>query len=223
MRTAILSALLLVSMCATALAQSVGTPPYTGPYDFASTGALKAGQYYGPFALSTPTNIAIASANKMYAEPFFVPATSTLKTLTFDIGTGNASAWNARMCVYQDNGKFAPDGMPLLADSGTVAVGSGSITGTQTSPTLNSGSGVALAGPSWYWVTFNADATGASVFMNFTASGVRLFGDNVVAGIYNGVINSGVSASQTFGACPATFPTSAINRNAGTPYIELGF
>jgi hypothetical protein len=170
-----------------------------------------------------PSNTAVGAANTLYGIPFFVGSSSTLKTLSFDIGTGNAAAWHARMCVYADSGAGSPGALVTSADTGSISIASGSVTGVQTA-TVNGATGVVLSGPAWYWLSFMADSASESVFSSAgTFSSQRLLGDSVSVGIYNGVQNTGVSGAQTFGACPSTFPSPSVVRNVGVPYIEAGF
>lgn len=200
-------------------------PPSTTPVpSLALPGGYKAGRFYGAILPGNPTNAALGAANTLYSTPFFVAAPSTLKSLSFDIGTGNAAAWNARMCVYADNGSGLPGTLVPSADTGTVAIGSGSVTGVQTA-TVNGSTGVVLGGPAWYWLAFMADSSSESVFStNGSAlNAQRLFGDSLSTGIFAGVVNNGVSGAQTFGACPTTYPSPAVARNVVIPYVEAGF
>lgn len=226
MKYLLLGLLLLPSL---AWAQSASPGPFTGPFDLAPTGGYQAGRFYGPStpgSASAPANAAVGAANTLYAVPFFVPSGSApVKTLSFDIGTGNAAAWNARMCIYTDSGNWSPSSLVTNSDTGTIAIASGSVTGVQTSSTLNGGSGVSLSGPAWYWLAFNASSNAESIFQS-TGTGMgaqRLFGDSVSSGIFNGVQNLGVSVAQTFGACPASFGAASVVRNAAVPYIVVGF
>lgn len=222
MKKILATILAALALAAGANAQSIQSSPSPN-LPLSTTGPLKASRFYGPYSFGTPTSQAVAAANTLYAIPFFVPATSVAKTLLFDIGAGNASAWNAELCIYTDTGSWAPGS--VLADSGTVSIGSGSVTGVQTG-TLNGSTGITLAGPAWYWLAFNASSASESIFQttssNVTIYSQALFGDSVNSGIFNGVNNTGYSMSQTFGACPGTY-SGAINRNAATPYIEVGF
>ena len=175
----------------------------------------------------TPVNAAVGAANRLFAIPFFVGQNSQLKTLSFDIGTGNALAWNARMCVYADNGSGLPGSLVPNGDTDTVAIAAGSVTGVQTA-NVNSTSGVLLAGPALYWVTFMADNAGESLFSFNTATGYFLtqtyLGATEVASLFTGAQTTGVYMSQTFGACPSTFSSSpTYSLNSPTPYLVLGF
>lgn len=216
---------LLILMCVSvsAFAQSVSFQGYQAT-PWSLPGPYKAGRYYGPEFHVGPTNTALAAAATLYAEPFYVGASSVLKTLNFDIGTGIAGAWNARMCVYYDSGSGSPAGLVPNSDAGTIAIGSGSVTGVETS-TLNSGNGITLSGPGWYWLAFMADTSGQSVY-SFSGGGpvvAQLLGDSIAAGIYNGVANYAYSMAQTFGACPGSMSTATVARNTAIVFIEAGF
>lgn len=193
-----------------------GVPVYNLPGAKRATSAS-----IGPVT-AAPAGGALPSANEMFATPFKIDATSTLKTLSFDITSGNASAWNARMCVYADNGSGQPGS--LIADSGTIAVGSGSLTGVQTSSTLNSGSGVSLA-PGWYWSVLMADNASESL-MSISQAGSLLISQMIGASsptaALAGTFSTGWKVSQTFGACPNPFGTASLN--AGTiPVVAEGW
>lgn len=216
------SAMLLAANVAFAQQVVSGGNPF---FDSTLPGGYKAGRFYGPFHTSTPSNTALAAANTLYAFPFFVPNTAVLKTLSFDIGTGNASAWNARMCIYTDSGSGSPASLVSSGDTGTIAIGSGSVTGVQTSSTLNSGNGITLGGSTWYWIAFMADSNSESVF-SLSGGGLganHIFGDSIAVGPYNGVANWGYSMSQTFGACPGSMSSATIARNTAIPFVEAGF
>lgn len=188
-------------------------------------GGFVSGRFYGTPVSGIPTNTALGAANRLYAVPFFVPQGSTAKSLSFDIGTGNAAAWNARMCIYSDNGSGAPGPLVSNSDTGTIAIASGSVTGAQTA-TLNSSSGVSLSGPSWYWLAFMADSASESLYS--VTGGVTgqltstMLGGSTVAQVLTNFV-SGVYTAQTFGACPATFGSITYNNNAATPAVAVGF
>lgn len=169
------------------------------------------------------TSVALGAANRLYAEPLWVGNVPSLaKTLSFNISVGNASAWNARMCLYQDSGAGLPGGLIPGADTGVIAIGSGSVTGVQTSSTLNSGNGVVVSG--WIWVAFVADTTGESLSSigNDPMHANQLLG-STLANIYAINYTQGVFGSLTFGACPATFPATSYLTAAAAPAIAVGF
>lgn len=192
-------------------------------------GGFIAGRFYGPPLNGTPGNAALAAANRLFLLPFFVPAGSyTAKTLNFDIGTGIAGAWNARLCLYQDTSTTAglSGSLATNGDTGTVAVGSGTVTGVQ-SGQLNGSTGITVAGPAWYWVGIMADTTGQSLFSlnaasNSDAVGNVLGGDIAIRLTTNLV--TGIFVAATFGACPGTFSSPTYNVNTSvTPYVNVGF
>lgn len=187
-------------------------------------GGRAAGRFYYPLTAANPGNVSLTAANRLFATPMFMSAASTLKSLSFDIGTGNAAAWNARMCVYADNGSGAPGA--LMADSGTVAIASGSVTGIQTA-TLPGG-GVSI-GPGWVWLAFMADSNAESLFSYSAAlAGVSspissILGNTTLANIFGGSAVNSVYMAQTFGACPANFGAVTLNAAAAAPFIVAGF
>lgn len=187
-------------------------------------GGFVSGRFYGPLLANSPAGTALGAANRLYALPWFVPTgTFSPKSLSFDISTGNASAWNARMCVYADNGSGAPGALVPSADTGTIAIASGSVTGVQTG-TLT---GVTVTGPAWYWVAFMADSASESLYSlnsgpTSNIIGTQLLGGDIAIRFFTNFV-SGVFAAQTFGACPATFPAASLGAGSATPYMVVGF
>ena len=189
-------------------------------------GSNVAGRSYYPAIAAIATNTALGAANRLYATPVRVAPGSVLKSLSFNIGTGNAVAWNARMCVYADNGNGMPGSLVPNADTGTVAIGSGSVTGVQTA-TLNGSNGVPVS--DWIWVAFMADSTAESLFsINGAVTSVgalmtNLLGAASPASVFASTGTSGVYMAQTFGACPGSFGAITYNNGAATPFLVLGF
>ncbi len=222
MKRLFLSAGLLLIAVIAASAQTVS--PGTPVPNFSLPGTLLTGRFYGPAVTSAPTSNAVAAANRLMATPMYMASGSVVKTMSFNITTGNASAWNARMCIYADTGTGAPGA--LVADSGTVAVGSGSVTGVQTA-TLGGG-GVTIGG-GWYWLAMMVD--NASESLSSTGNGAggaisssRLLGWSSVANITTVATATGVYMAQTFGACPAAFSGSpTYGDGVALPYVVLGF
>lgn len=213
--------ILLAAVCASASAQTI-TPNGLSP-DGSSLGVKVPGRFYGPPITALPAGSPLASANTLYAMPFFIGSTSVLKNLSFNITSGNASAWNARVCVYYDNSGM-PGSLVPGTDPGNIAIASGSVTGVQTS---NLSSPVSLYGPAWYWVAFNADSASESLSSSSnTSSGIMtstLMGAATPGTIFNLIDDSAVKATQTFGACPASFGAATINNAAHAPYVVMGF
>lgn len=215
----VLAFVIFVLSAAVAVAQSVGP----GIQPDGTSMPKQSGMFYGPTVNGTPAAAALSAANTLYAAPFFMGSTATAKTLTFNITTGNTAAWNARLCIYADNG-----GRPgaLVVDGGTVAIASGSVTGNQTA-TLPGG-GTSLYGPAWYWLAFNADSASESLssLNNYTNSAIlssSILGGPSSNSLFAPVTNAGVKVSQAFGACPSTFGAAANNAPGSMPYIVVGF
>lgn len=188
-------------------------------------GPNASGRSYFGNSNTTPSNQALGAANRLFATPLQVGAGSTLKSLSFDIGTGNAAAWNARMCVYADNGTGAPGALIANGDTGTIAIGSGSVTGVQTA-TLNGSSGIPVAG--WIWLAFMADSSSESLLSWAAGFGVsalqtNLLGASSATNIFTGNATSGVFMAQTFGACPSNFGAVSYSNIAPTPMIVANF
>lgn len=189
-------------------------------------GSRVSGRFYGPRLLNQPANGALGANNRLYAIPYFQPVTGTALSLIFNIGTGIAGAWNARMGIY----RCLPNGLPgdLVTGSDTlVAVSAGSVTGAQTG-SVNGGSGVVLAGPAWYFLAFVADTSGQSLFSTTGAMAAEwtsvLFGGATATQAYSGNGTGGVYQAHAFGALPATFSTSpTYNSNALVPIVAVGF
>lgn len=216
-------ALWLSALALPALAQQASYGPVPGN-DFVLPGAYPTGRFFGPAATSAPSATAVGAANRLMVAPMYMRGGSTVKTLSFNITTGNVSAWNGRPCIYADTGAGLPGA--LVADGGTVAVGSGSITGVQTA-TLGGGGTTLPAG--WYWVGMMMDSASESVSSIGNAvigpmSSSRLLGWAAVANITGTTTATGVYMAQTFGACPATFSASpTYGDGAALPYVVLGF
>ena len=199
-------------------------PPSSGAADMTLPGANAAGRFYGPVVIGTGVVAQpVGAANRLMAQPVYMRAGSTLKNLSFNITTGNAAAWNARMCLYADSGQGLPGA--LVSDAGTVAVASGSVTGLETATI--SGGGIVLGG-GWYWEAFMADSAGESLSSSaanpsglFTAS--HLLGWPSLAAVIANNYIAGVYAAQTFGACPTTFPGASFGDQIPIPYVIMGY
>lgn len=196
------------------------------PKPLSLNGAYPTGRFSGAAVTGLVTNTGLSGPNRLSAMPFYVGTTSLAKTLSFDIGTGNASAWNAEMCIYADTGAGLPGS--LVVDSGTVAVASGSVTGVQ-SASLNSGAGTSLPGPGWYWLAFMASSASESIYSSGNSAdgplgSSMLLGWSSVANAASGTTATGVYAAQTFGACPGTFSVSpTFADGTALPYVWVGF
>jgi len=194
----------------------------TGPH-LDVPGPKVAGRFYASPISANAANSALSSANRLFAVPFFVGNRSTALTLSFDIGTGIAGAWNARMGIYADDGTGKPGALVANSDGGIIAVGSGTVTGVQT-VTMNGATGVPLLG--WYWLAFMADTTGQSLY-SISNSGAlytnTLIGHTSASNMFSGNQVTGYFAAQTFGAMPGTFPAPSILIASPNPYIAVGF
>jgi hypothetical protein len=198
-----------------------------GPVPFSLNGSAVAGRFYGAPLTSTPVNMALDKINRLYAVPIFISHPSLLKTLSFDIGTANSALWHAEMCVFADNGRGSPGALVPSSDTGTIAIAPGT-RGVQTA-VLNSGLGVQLIGPGWYWLAFEADSAAESLYSISAANGLSglytttTLGTNSAGDIFNGTGTSGVYTSQTFAACPPTFRSPALGAGIPTPYLVMGY
>jgi hypothetical protein len=92
------------------------------------------------------TTLALPSA-RLYAIPFFCP--TTFKMGQIDINVTTLSAGNARLGIYEDNGKCAPG--KLLLDAGEVATGTTGVKGITITKILRGGK--------LYWLALVCAAT----------------------------------------------------------------
>lgn len=219
---------IFAALCISGVVHAQPIPPSgsAGGGGLTLNGSAASGRTYFPVVAATPTNAAVGAANRLYAAPMFVGPGSVLKSLSFDIGTGNAAAWNARMCVYADNGTGLPGSLITNADTGTIAIGSGSVTGVQTA-TVNGATGVPVSG--WIWLAFMADSSSESVFSwggsinTIGALMTSLLGATSATSVFNGTASSSLYMAQTFGACPSSFGAVTYNNGASAPFIVAGF
>lgn len=218
--------LFLLLFVGAANAQPIPSTASPGGGGLSLNGPNTPGRFYFPMIAQVTTNGALGAANRLYASPIFVGPGSILKSLSFDIGTGNAAAWNARMCVYADNGSGLPGSLIPNGDTGTIAIGSGSVTGVQTA-TLNGSTGIPVSG--WIWVAFVADSASESLFSYGGSLNVvttlmsNMLGVASAAAVFNGTSTAGVFTALTFGACPGTFGAASYSNAAGIPFIAAGF
>jgi len=87
------------------------------------------------------------TADRLYAIPFFCPQTFVMGQI--DINVTTLSAGNARMGIYEDNGKCNPG--KLLLDAGEVSTGSNGVKGITVTKKLRGGK--------LYWLALVASAT----------------------------------------------------------------
>jgi len=168
----------------------------------------KAGRYYT--ASSTSATGFTVAANTIYGVPFLAAARVTFTKLSINVTTGIA-ATSARIGIYANSpSTIGPGALVAGSDSGsfsTASAGVQEVTGL--SITLN---------PGFYW--FAAIFSGTPTVTGCNGFGVLL---PLLIGMSSpGAANNdfGYSASQTFGAMPATFPAGTfINTNNAMPLI----
>jgi hypothetical protein len=164
-----------------------------------------AGRYYFP-GPSGATTVAVV-ANRLYATPFFSFQRQTFTRLGIEITT--AAGTNGRLGIY----KWA-NGVPssLVLDAGAISiasVGYQEITGLNF--TLN---------PGVYGLAFLPDT--AVTVRAITNTGISWFANFLLGTSTPGAaIELLVNAVQTYGALPATFPTTINYQSANAPAVGL--
>lgn len=181
----------------------------------------EAGRFYGINPGDTLAAV-LTVASKIYAYPIFIPTAITIKTANINTTTGQTGGV-AHVGIYADNGG-APGN--LVFDSGEVtALTATAINAKTITPNVT-------LQPGWYWFasTFAASSTMPSVagITSALASGVNALqgGDTAAHALATAAsgATSGVIADFTYGALPATFPTTnyANTVNATTPAFAVG-
>jgi hypothetical protein len=180
-----------------------------------------AGRFYnGISGLTTTTLLTVAST--LYAYPVYIPGNLPIKTLNISVTTGQTGG-AAHIGIYQDNGAGYPGA--LIYDSGAITGLTSTAVSTITPTTpLTIGGGL-------YWIATEFTATSTFITVEaisalYTNGLPATLGYDTAAHalVSSGEAPSGISVTNTYGALPATFPSSAtLTLNAGTPIIALGY
>lgn len=180
-----------------------------------------AGRFYNPVPGITPGTL-LTVLGVLYAFPFRFPSNIPIQTLSADVTTGQTGG-KVRFGLYTDN-NGAPGSLIAGTDSGDqVATGTAAATFTPTSPLV--------LPESWMWAALCATASSTMPSVSSIATGYgndlpfNLGYDTLAHAIATTAeAGTGVSATFTYGALPATFPTAgyALTLNAATPLIVLG-
>ncbi len=185
-----------------------------------------AGRFYGIPAGSTQAAV-LTVLGTLYAYPVYIPAGTTLATLSLGSTTGQTGG-KGRFALFADNGAGYPGAIVAGTDSGDLAA---TTTAVATSGALT----VALAS-GWYWVgsIFTASSTMPSVTGStaiYASSLNSLIGSDTAAHALtvSAEASSGIAITgQTYPVTNmttsfATFPASAaIQLNVTTPIAILG-
>ncbi len=176
---------------------------------YAAIDGFKTGRFYSPTGVNKTHGVG-SSADWLYAFPFFVPATCSLKTLSITCYGTNSGTARVRLGVYS-NTNGGPDA--LIVETGEFTTTS-SVT-TMTSPTLNSGSGQTLT-RGWYWVAGTHNGIGG-----MSSIGVDVSTFNVLEGVLTGASTAGGAIGQdgsaawiyayarSYAAMPSTWSSTA--------------
>lgn len=140
------------------------------------------------------------TANKIYAMPLIITQNTTIDHIAVDVTTASGTM---EMGIYNDSGQESPGS--LLVDCGSVTSAVGIASSTTGLPlTVDSG---------LYWLVINP--SNAMTVDGFpVADVISPLGYATPAST---AINMGWSATQTKGALPATFPTTASTTITTTP------
>lgn len=176
--------------------------------------------YAAPPGSTNGTILTVAST--IYAYPIFIPGNVPIATISINSTTGQTGG-AGHAGIYADN-NGAPGALVTGSDSGALAAtGTAVATATYTTPlTLTRG---------WYWLasTYTASGTyptveGITALYPGNPNAMIGAGSAADALTASGTATSGVSATFTYGALPAAFPSAgyAITKNATTPGVILG-
>jgi len=149
---------------------------------------------------------ATLSANNLYASPIFIPVTTAFDQIAINVTT--AVAGNARLGIYEDNGRVYPG--RLVIDAGEVATGTTGVKTISIAPTLKGGK--------LYWVAIainNGSAIRSLAVGSLLASYLGL--DSTLGTAFA----VGYTISQTYGALPNPFPTGATIATAHSSGVFL--
>lgn len=183
---------------------------------------LVAGRFYGVPRGATPGTV-LSVTNLIYAYPIRLAGNVPIQTIGMNTTTGQTGgAFHAG--IYTDlNG--APNALVPGSDTGAQIATSGAAvqTFTPVTPiTLNDG---------WYWLASAFTASGTYPTMASVATGYASElnadqGSDTALHLSAASVEAttGVTATFTYGALPAAFPTAgyALQLNAGVPLVILG-
>jgi len=181
-----------------------------------------ASRFYGLPPGATPGTL-LTTASTIYAYPVYIPGNAAIKTISFYSGTGQTGG-AAHVGLYTDvNG--APGVLVTGSDSGALAA-----TASTTAITATYATALNLA-PGWYWAasTFSASSTMptvGAVAASYTPALNANVGSASLSNFYatSAEETSGVTATFTYAALPAAFPSAgfALNTALAIPLIALG-
>lgn len=146
------------------------------------------GGLYGPFGATAYQNTITIVANKLYAVPFIV-----LKTETFDliqVHCNTASAGNAHLGIYADNGSCVPGA--LVLDAGTISVETTGTKAIAINQTLE---------PGLYWLVglFNSTPVMVAAFYPCDLLGIA-------GSVGTNAHTTSYYTEQAYGDLPTTYP-----------------
>lgn len=193
-----------------------------GGADAGATLAAVTGRFYQPMQGATPGTL-LTVTNTIYAYPVRLPGNLPIQTIAADVTTGQTGG-QIRFGLYTDLAG-APSALVSGSDSGNqVATGTAVATFTPTSPlSLTEG---------WYWAVLAATAsstmpTVAALAAGYSSDATALVGQDTAAHAFasSAQSTSGLTATFTFGALPAAFPTAglALAISAAQPMLVLGY
>lgn len=199
---------------------NLGCRQVGGP-DAGATLGWVAGRFYNVCPGSTPGTVTPA-ASTIYAVPFRAPGNVPIQTLSANVTAGTTGG-KVRFGIYADS-NGAPGALVAGSDSGDqVATSGAAATFTPSAPlVLNEG---------WYWLALEAAATTTLPTLSAFAAGYgadnnALLGQDTLAHAIATTVQEamGVSATLTYGALPATFPTAAyaLVLGAAVPMVVPG-
>lgn len=192
-----------------------------GP-DAGATIAAVAGRFYQPMQGATPGTL-LTVISTIYAYPVRLPGNLPIQTVSADVTTGQTGGL-IRFGLYSDlNG--LPNALVAGSDSGSqTATGSAVVTFTPAAA-------LALT-EGWYWAVLAASAsstmpTVAALAAGYSSDANALIGQDTAAHAFATSAQSvaGLTATFTYGALPATFPTAgqALAIAAAQPMLVFGY
>jgi len=146
------------------------------------------------------------TANRLYAIPFFCPQTFVMGQI--DIYVSTAGTGNARMGIYEDNGKVYPG--KLLLDAGEVSIASTGVKGITVTKKLRGGKLYWLALVSNGTPTVRASAVGSNLSI--------FFGLDSTLGTAWGTF---YYVSFTYAALPNPFTSGATIATGSMPNVYM--